>query len=222
MCDTAGAISGYYTPKDMQNARIYARLSIMYDRVSKYPNLKWIDTNVDGSPNYNCPPGLTCKDGYVVIANEDECNRMSNESIDVDIEENADNHYYLEWRSKDGPNSAGKGQCYRGNKRFRKMCESGDFVGDGKTAPVNGLYYDTYSGRCFITPTYCGNVGDLKYDSPSDSDPNIPSYLKNKLDKNGNPYSIGGVCDMNGGQKFADFIFGQTVARGIFGGKCFK
>jgi hypothetical protein len=221
MCDTAGAINGYYTPKDMQNARIYARLKMIYERVSKYPNLKWIDTNVDGSPNYNCPPGLTCKDGYVEIANEEECNRMSNENIDVDVEENADNHYYLEWRSKIGPNS-GKGQCYRGNMRFRKMCEKGDFVDDGKTSPVDGLYYDTYSGRCFITPTYCRNVGELKYDSPSDTDVNIPSYLKNKLDKNGNPYSIGGVCDMNDGQKVADFIFGETVARGVFGGKCFK
>jgi len=27
---------------------------------------------------------------------------------------------------------------------------------------------------------------------------------------------------LSGGQKFADFIFGETVSRGIFGGKCFK
>jgi hypothetical protein len=208
MCDTAGAINGYYTPTDMANAQTYARMRIMYESALNYPTkLLWVDTNPDGSSNYNCPDPekLKCKDGKVLIATEKECSSISNPSTDTS-KEGADKGYYLEWRSTDP--TSGNGQCYRGNAKFRNECKSGNFF-DG--APVQGLEYDTYSGRCFITPDYCKNIGDLGYIPPGD---NIPDYIRSK--------NYGGACDLSGGQKFADFIFGETVSRGIFGGKCFK
>jgi len=206
MCDTAGAINGYYTPTDMKNATTYARMKILYERVLKYPNkIIWVDNNADGSSSYICPPNLTCKDGYVRIANETECSSLSNKSTE---EENADNGYYLEWRSKNP--SSGEGQCYRGNSKFRKSCELGNFAND-ETYPVKGLYYDTYSGRCFITPEYCSNIGEKGYIEPTD---NIPDYIRQK--------NYGGSCELSGSQKFLDFIFGDTFAKGIIGGKCFK
>ena len=55
----------------------------------------------------------------------------------------------------------------------------------------------------------------------------FPFYISALIDcdDNGNnccEYGYGGSCDMNGGQKFSDFIFGATMTRGIFGGggKC--
>lgn len=223
MCDAPGALTGYLTSVDMQNAQKYAKMKILYEESQKYPGLKWVNSNTDGSPNYYCPPGLTdCKDGYVLFANRTECETLSNLNQfrdNSDPEENADNGYYLEWRASDGdspidpksPEAETTGQCYRASGKFRLQCEKGNFANDDEIPPVNGLYYDNNTGRCFITQKYCGNIGDLKYNAPAD---NIPPYIS--------AMNYGGSCDMTGGQKFADFIFGETVARGIFGGggKC--
>lgn len=235
MCDAPGALTGYFTSVDMQNAQKYARMKILYEETQKYKDrLKWVDSNSDGSPNYYCPPGLTdCKDGYVLFSNRKECQSVSNLNQFRDnsnLEENANNGYYLEWRARDDnglpidPNSPGaetNGQCYRASGKFRVECEEGNF-GDDKKYSVDGLYYDNNTGRCFITQKYCGNIGDLKYNPPSD---NIPPYIRAMKNCNNgkcDDYGYGGSCDMNSGQKFADFLFGDTVAKGLFGGKCFK
>ena len=233
MCDAPGALTGYFTSVDMQNAQKYARMKILYEQSQQYKDkLKWVDSNSDGSPNYYCPPGLTdCKDGYIVFANKTECQSISNLQQfrdDSNPEENADNGYYLEWRTNDNkidPNSKKAettGQCYRASGKFRLQCEQGNFA-DDKKYPVEGLYYDNNTGRCFITQKYCKHTGDLKYNPPAN---NIPSYISSMkyCDNQGNcdDYGYGGSCDMNGGQKFADFLFGETVAKGVFGGKCFK
>ena len=232
MCDAPGALTGYFTSVDMQNAQKYARMKILYEETQKYKDrLKWVDSNSDGSPNYYCPPGLTdCKDGYVRIANKTECQNISvSDNQDID-DENADNGYYLEWRTgndnngnKIDPKSSQaetNGQCYRANARFRKQCKSGNFSEDGSVSPVPGLYYDDNTGRCFITQKYCKHIGDLSYGPPSDK---IPEYIrKMRYSDDDDGAGFGGYCNMNGGQKFADFIFGETVARGVFGGKCFK
>jgi hypothetical protein len=236
MCDAVDAVTGYLTSIDMQNAQKYARMKILYEQTQKYKGkLAWIDTNGDGSPTYYCPPGLTdCKDGYARIAYKTECENISVSDIQDIENENANNGYYLEWRTGNdnqgnkidptSPEAETNGQCYRASAKFRSQCNSGNFSGDDKNhaPPVPGLYYDNNTGRCFITQQYCQNIGDLTYNPPSN---NIPEYIR-KMSRPGDDgidgIGFGGSCDMNGGQKFADYIFGDTVARGVFGGKCFK
>jgi hypothetical protein len=206
MCDSANSINGYLTAVDLDNARKYARMQILYNQAKKYKDkIVWIDKNSDGSSTYYCPPGLDCKDGYVRIATSDECYNNSNFNKEL----GPVNGYYLEWHSDKGvPN---EGQCYLANPTFRKMCESGNF--DKSDKGVDGLYYDLYSGRCFITDTYCHNTGQLSYVKPSPDA--IPDYIINR-------HNAGGSCDLTGGQKALDFIFGDTIAKGLLGGKCFK
>jgi hypothetical protein len=211
MCEQ-GSISGYITSKDIQNAMKYAKMKIMYEQTQTYQDqLSWIWTNEDRTPNYNCPSELNCPDGYVKIKNKRECNRLSNSNENT---QNEINGFYLEWRptdpNKDNGLDSEDGQCYLGNYQYRKYCELGDFAND-PNHKVKGLYYDESSGKCFITPSYCSNTGQLKYNPPAN---NIPKYIRDK--------GFGGSCDLNKDQKALDFFFGSTVARGLVGGKCFK
>lgn len=211
MCEE-GSISGYITSKDIQNAMKYAKMKIMYDQVQKYQDqLSWIWTNEDKTPNYNCPQELNCPDGYVKIKKRKECERLSNAN---DKNQDVINGFYLEWRPTDPNNDAGpeseNGQCYLGNLKYRQSCQTGNFMNDNDHN-VKGLYYDELSGRCFITPEYCKNTGQLAYNPPAN---NIPEYIRKQ--------NFGGSCNLSNNQKALDFFFGSTVARGLLGGKCFK
>ncbi len=224
MCESIGAIAGYLTSKDVQNAITYAKMRVLYDQVKNVysDKLIWVPANPDGTTDYRCPPGLeqNCKDGGVRIKDKTVCDNLSisdrylqNSNINLF---DPDIGFYLEWRSPD--NSPTNGKCYLGNPVFLKMCKTGTFKEDDK---VNGLYYDENSGRCFITQEYCKNTGQLAY---NEATKNVPSYLSNAKDANGNIIKPmpGGSCELTGGQKALDFFFGETVARGLDGGKCFK
>lgn len=226
MCDSIGAITGYLTYKDVQNAITYAKMRIMYDQIKNVysDKLKWVPANPDGSTDYRCPPGLeqNCKDGRARIKDKTVCDGLSVidrflQNPDTDIFD-PDIGFYLEWRSPD--NSPTNGQCYLGNPFFFKMCKTGNFSNDDEHR-VDGLYYDENSGRCFITQDYCKNTGQLAY---NDATKDVPSYLSTAKDANGNLIAPmpGGSCELTGGQKALDFFFGETVARGLAGGKCFK
>lgn len=226
MCDAPGALIGYLTSIDMQNAHNYARMKILYNQSQNYKDkFVWVNTNSDGSSNYYCPKELDCKDGYVRIANKKTCQELSTfdklfDSTSNYPDENANNGYYLEWRSPSNIDPSSKeadtiGQCYRASGDFRLKCVNGDFSG-GSANPVPGLYYDNNSGRCFVTRNYCRNVGDLSYNPPNDS---VPFYIKSKKDSDDDP-GYGGSCELNTGQKISDFIFGDTITRGVFAGKC--
>lgn len=218
MCEQ-GSISGYITSKDIKNAMKYAKMKIMYDQVQKYQDkLSWVWTNEDHTPNYNCPDGLNCPDGYLKIKNKKECQLVGN-NRDENTQDIIHGHY-LEWRpndpNKDNSLESEDGQCYFGNYRYRKSCESGKFNNSEETKNdtknnVKGLYYDESSGRCFITNSYCENTGQLAYNPPAND---IPEYIRKQ--------NMGGSCNLSTGQKALDFFFGQTVARGLMGGKCFK
>lgn len=217
MCDSVGSVKGPKTQKDLSNAFKYASMKILYNKVKNYPNLSWVPTNEDNSPTYYCPSGLTCLDGSVRINSKQECDKLSNfdQYKGDNPDPSPDNGFYLEWRPDSLNDINGSGNCYLGSPYFRKECEEGKFDPNDKISEGNpgSLRYDENTGRCFITQKYCQAVGKLGYNPPSSSD-NIPDYIRSNND--------GGSCDLSGGQKALDFIFGSTVAQGLIGGKCFK
>jgi hypothetical protein len=221
MCDSVGSVKGPKTQIDVNNAFRYASMKILYDRVKNYQNLSWVPTNQDNSATYYCPSGLKnpCLDGSVRINSKKECDRLSNfdqyRGDNANPDPSPNNGFYLEWRPDSLDKIDGEGNCYLGSPYFRKQCEEGKFDPNDKTSKgnPNTLRYDENTGRCFITQKYCNSVGKLGYD-PSSSNAYIPAYIRKDND--------GGSCDLTGGQKALDFIFGSTISQGIIGGKCFK
>jgi hypothetical protein len=160
---------------------------------------------------YYCPPGLekTCHYGYPVILTENECNIKNTFKSDISWHEgdkggnpSPKNGWFLSWKKV--PERANEG-CYRENHMLKYDClhnfpVSGKKDEDKKDAT---LEYDNSTHQCNITKAYCDAYG---YSTYTDGDP--PSYLNRG-------------CSMNFGQTVADTFFGNTVARGVFGGGCF-
>ncbi len=210
MCESINPYVGHLTYRDVQAAQKYAIMKIMYEQAQKYKNLQWVNSNEDGSPNYYCPiksdgTKLDCKDGYVRIANKQECQAMSNfdqymeEDDLLKIKPGANSKYYLEWREPEN-------QCYMGNPFYRKKCITGNFDPTIKGNEIlnSTLNYDESKATCYITKDYCDRIGKSNY---------IPGP---------GPNGDGGTCELTGGQKALDFVLGSTFAQGILGGACFK
>jgi len=206
MCDPLDRYtSGQITGKDLANARKYAIMKAMYNNVKKYPGkLEWRNSNQDGTPNYRCPDGLTCYDGYVRISSKEECmaqrkDFLKNYIQDDTYQPSAVNGWYLEWIT-----SQNNGECYLGNVDYRKNCDTGIFDNNDKSKArgPGTLYYDEDQARCMLTPAYCSAIGKNTY-IPGDG-----------------PKGYGGTCELDNNQKALDFFFGSTITQIIDGGAC--
>ena len=207
MCDPLNPYtSGQITGKDLANARRYAVMKAMHANVNKYPGkLEWVNSNQDGSPNYRCPDGLTCYDGYVRIASRQEClaqrkDFLKNYLQDDNYRPSAANGWYLEWITD--PNNPNKGDCYLGNSNYRKNCDTGAFDGKSNARGAGTLFYDEDQGRCMLTPAYCSAIGQNVY-NPGPG-----------------PKGYGGTCELDNNQKALDFFFGETATQFFDGGAC--
>ena len=87
------------------------------------------------------------------------------------------------------------GNCYKSNDLYATECKT-NF--DTKLKKDDLLNYDPKNQTCKITKDYCDAYGYVNYDATTNS------------------------CEMNTGQTVAEAIFGDTIARGVFGGACFK
>jgi hypothetical protein len=188
------------TGDDFANAITYAKMRLLKektDALSKTnPNVQWTDDFSDKSVSYNCPSGLSgpCVQGYPRIVSKTECQTIGPYNPN-DPKQGADPlQYYLEWREKEG-------NCYLGNWAFRNACSS--LPQGGKTGH---LRWDTDTRNCNMTRDFCDVNGFLDYE-PGDR---------------GAPGSgDGGTCQMTTSQDIAS-IFGNTFARGVVGGGCWK
>lgn len=211
MCDQSTA-KGIVTYKDIQNSLYYARMKIIYEQLNdpkKNKDLSWVWTNSDKSPSYSCPSGLTCYDGYVRINNKEKCSELGAKGFNqyslaenpYEVIPNAKNGFFLEWKGDEKT-----GECYMGNPYFKKQCLTNNFDNhppDDKRRG-KGLYWDDNQGRCLITKDYCDSIGYNK------------DAYKPGPEANGN----GGTCELTGWGDVGQFIFGQTITRGVFNSGC--
>lgn len=217
MCDPNTA-TGHVTFKDIQNSFYYARMKLTYEQFNKDENAKknldWVSTNSDHSSSYTCPPNLTCYDGSLRINNKSKCNELGARGLSpylkvyddskdgikniYNVKPDAKNGYFLEWRGSDETT----GECYMANPYFYVQCKENNFDNHEKSSKkdVGGLKWD--QGRCLITKEYCNNAGfnDIAYE---------PGNL---------PNGDGGTCNLSGWGSVSDYIFGETITRGLFNG----
>jgi len=243
-------IPALITGVDIANANKYATMKLMRKKMEAYnatqraahPNtpdpLEWVNRYPGGKQtSYPCDfnnTNLNCYEGGIRIATKQECDARSHYTFDPfkpDNEANqpnAKNGWYLQWlppattkkeNSEDGshinvmswdtsPQGIANGDCYMGNFIYRSSCETA-FSDPEQPAPtflIDKLNFDKTTGTCQISKSYCNEAGFNKY-----------------VDSNGNDLGsdkYGGTCELSGGQKVADFIGGNTFARGVVGGAC--
>lgn len=205
MCD-ANSVTSHITSEDIKAAQLYARMKLLREKTlalsQNVKDVQWVDRFADKSTSYRCPNGLTCYEGGPRIMTLNECKRMN--KYDISKPPGPQNGWYLEWRDNN---------CYLGNFWYRQKCDCnfGDYNNDTKqcegSAKGKLRWYDddATGGKCLITQDYCSNYGYNNYEP--------------------GPYTNGdgGNCAMTTGENVVDFIFGDTITRGLFyGNACTK
>lgn len=241
MCDTSFSSSfpATYTGIDIANANKYATMKLYKKKMDDYNNntenksksekpLEWVHRYPGGKEtSYPCDmnnKNLSCLDGSIRITSRKECESKSRYKYDP---ERPDDNFpspqkgmYLQWlppssivktesglkRNWDISNDA-NGDCYAGNYIYRTQCDT-SFSDLSQPIPEhvrNKLHFNQQTGQCMISRDYCQGTGFNKYIGPN-------GVEHSNLD--------GGMCELSGPQKFADFLGGNTFARGINGGAC--
>jgi hypothetical protein len=191
-----------YTSTNLTDSNTYAQMRLSYEKTVNHPDygtkIGWKE--ITPLPYY-CPPGLECHYGFPVILTENECNARNTFNSSGDWRKGAPgsnpsskNGWFLSWKKV--PEG-----CYRENHMLKYDCLHNFDSGDIKKGAT--LEYDNSTHQCNITKAYCDAYGYSTY-----TDGTAPDYTNRG-------------CSMNFGQTVADTFFGNTVARGVFGGGCF-